>query len=338
MSQDITIAFAPHIRRPVSTRRIMLDVVIGLIPAIVAAAILFRFRGFAIIVTCVAWCAVTEWFCNLLRKRPNSLGDFSGVVTGMILGLSLPPALPLWAAAVGSVFAIAIGKMVFGGLGANVFNPAMAGRLFLTASFGILMTTWTVPATLDKAMPTVGPTNAIDTRTQATPLAWSKTAIKDKTGAWIYAERLPLWRSLLGEKSGCLGETSAAALLLGGLYLLIRRTISIHIPLAVLISAFIFASVAYLLNSEAYIQPFYHLTTGALLFGAFFIATDPVTAPMTARGQWVFGAIIGAFTMLVRIVGEYPEGFMYAVFLANGIRPLIDRFTRPVPVGGVPNV
>jgi len=338
MPQDITVTFAPHIRRPLSTRRIMLDVIISLVPALIAAGIFFRIRGLAVIAVCIAWCAATEWLCNLARKKPNSLGDFSAVVTGIILGLSLSPALPLWAAAIGAVFAIGIGKMVFGGLGANIFNPAMAGRLFLTASFGILMTTWTVPATLDGTMPTVSPTNAIDARTQATPLAWSKTAIKDRTGAWIYDERLPLRQSLLGEKAGCLGETSVVALLIGGAYLLIRRTIRIHIPLAILVSAFIFASIAYLLNSEAYVQPFYHLTSGALLFGAFFIATDPVTAPITVRGQWIFGIIIGVFTMLVRIVGEYPEGVMYAVFLANGVRPLIDRFAKPVPVGGVPHV
>ncbi len=337
MPQDITVTFAPHIRRPLSTRRIMLDVIIGLMPAVIAAAVFFRIRGLAVIAVCVAWCAATEWLCNLVRKKPNTLGDFSAVVTGIILGLSLPPALPLWAAAIGAVFAIGIGKMVFGGLGANIFNPAMAGRLFLTASFGILMTTWTVPATLDTTMPTVSPANAIDARTQATPLAWSKTAIKDKTGAWIYDERLPLWQSLLGEKAGCLGETSVIGLLIGGVYLLIRRTITIHIPLAVLASAFAFAGIAYLLDSEAYVQPVYHLTSGALLFGAFFIATDPVTAPMTIRGQWIFGILIGVFTMLVRIVGEYPEGVMYAVFLANGVRPLIDRFVKPVPVGGVPH-
>jgi len=338
MPQDFAVTFAPHIRRPLSTRRIMLDVIIGLVPALVAAGVFFRIRGLAVVAVCVIWCAATEWVCNLVRRKPNSLGDFSAVVTGIILGLSLSPALPLWAAAIGGVFAIGIGKMVFGGLGANIFNPAMAGRLFLTASFGILMTTWTVPATLDRTMPTVGPANTVDARTQATPLAWSKTAIKDKTGAWIYSRRLPLWQGLLGEKGGCLGETSVVALLIGGAYLLIRRTITIHIPLAVLVSAFIFAAIAYLLNSEAYVQPFYHLVSGALLFGAFFIATDPVTAPLTVRGLWIFGILIGAFTMLVRIVGEYPEGFMYAVFLANSVRPLIDKFARPVPVGGVPNV
>jgi len=287
----------------------------------------------------VAWSMAAEWTCNVIRKKPSSLGDLSAAVTGVILALSLPPALPLWAGAIGAVFAVAIGKMVFGGLGANIFNPAMVGRAFLTASFGVLMTTWTVPATLDPSQSQVGPESKFeDVRTQATPLAWSKIAIKDQTGAAIYNERHPFWRTMLGEEGGCLGETSALALLVGGLYLLIRRTISPHIPLAVLTSAFAVAGVACLVNSESYVQPFFHLTGGALLLGAFFIATDPVTAPLTARGQWIFGVLIGGFTMLVRIAGEYPEGFMYAVLLANSVRPLIDRLVRPVPAGGVPHV
>jgi len=338
MPQDITISFAPHIGQRLSTRRIMLDVVIGLLPAVIAAGIYFRARGLALVATCVVWSVATEWACNIFRKKPNSLGDFSAVVTGIILAMSLPLAMPLWAGAVGAVFAVGVGKMVFGGLGANIFNPAMVGRAFLTASFGILMTTWTVPATIDANLPQVGPDNVVDARTQATPLAWSKIAIKDENGARIYNERLPLWRSLLGEEAGCLGETSAIALLLGGIYLVVRKIIGVHIPLAVLTSAFAFGGIAYVINPDAYVQPFYHLTSGALLLGAFFIATDPVTAPLTVRGQWIFGAIIGGFTMLVRIVGEYPEGFMYAVLLANSVRPLIDRLVRPVPVGGKPNV
>jgi electron transport complex protein RnfD len=338
MPQEINVSFAPHIRQPLSTRRIMLDVLIGLTPAVIAAGVYFRGRGLALLAVCVAWCLATEWLCNLARKKPSSLGDLSAVITGVILAMSLPPAFPLWAGAIGSVFAIGIGKMVFGGLGANIFNPAMVGRAFLTASFGILMTTWTVPATLDANLPQVGPDNLVDARTQATPLAWSKTAIKDDNGASIYNERLPLWKSLLGEEAGSLGETSAVALLLGGLYLIARRTIGIHIPLAVLSSAFVVAGIAWLANSDAYVQPFYHLTSGALMLGAFFIATDPVTAPLTVRGQWIFGAIIGGFTVFVRIVGEYPEGFMYAVLLANSVRPMIDRFVRPIPVGGKPNV
>jgi electron transport complex protein RnfD len=162
-------------------------------------------------------------------------------------------------------------------------------------------------------------------------------AIKDENGARIYNERHPWWPNLLGEEAGSLGETGALALLLGGLYLVVRRIINIHIPLAVLVSAFAFAAVAYLISPDKYVSPFYHLTSGALLLGAFFIATDPVTAPLTVRGQWIFGVLIGGFTMLVRIAGEYPEGFMYAVLLANSVRPLIDIFGQPVPVGGVPH-
>ncbi len=335
----LSIAFAPHIRKALSTQRIMLDVVLGLVPAVIAAGIYFRLHGVLLIGVSIASCLAAESTCNLIRKRPNSLGDLSAVVTGVILALSLPPALPLWTAVLGAVFAIAIGKMVFGGLGANIFNPAMVGRAFLTASFGILMTTWIVPARIDPAMPTIAPTNDImDIRTQATPLAWSKVALKDGNGARIYNERHPLLPGLLGEKAGSLGETSALALLAGGLYLVVRRIINLHIPLAVLLSAFAVGTITYFIDPDKYVPPFYHLTSGALLLGAFFIATDPVTAPLTVRGQWIFGILIGGFTMLVRIVGEYPEGFMYAVLLANSVRPLIDRLVQPVPVGGVPHV
>lgn len=335
MPQEITVSFAPHIGQPLSTRRIMLDVVIGLVPAIIAAAIFFRVRGLVLITVCVAWCVAAEWVWNLIRRKPNSVGDLSAVVTGVILALSLPPALPFWTAAIGSVIAIIVGKMVFGGLGANVFNPAMVGRAFLTASFGLLMTAWTVPATMETGLSPVAPENMVNARTQATPLAWSKMAITDQNGAWIYNERMFV-PTIFGEVGGSLGETSVIALLVGGVYLLVRRTIGIHIPLAALLSAFVFAGIAYLIDSDAYVQPFYHLTSGALLFGAFFIATDPVTAPLTVRGMWLFGIGVGALTMLIRIVGRYPEGVMFAVLLMNGVTPLIDRLFRPVPAGGKP--
>lgn len=337
MPQDITVSFAPHIRKPLSTQRVMLDVLIGLIPLVVAAGIYFRLRGLLLIGVCVVWCVATEWVCNLIRRKPNSLGDLSAVVTGVILALSLPPALPFWTAAIGSVIAVGVGKMAFGGLGANVFNPAMVGRAFLTASFGMLMTTWTVPATIDHNLPQVGPENIVDARTQATPLGWSKIAIKDENGADIYNEQQFRW-TITGNVPGSLGETSVIAALLGGVWLLIRRTIDPHIPLAVLLSAFVFAGIAYLVNSDAYVQPFYHLASGALLFGAFFIATDPVTAPLTRRGMWLFGLGVGAITLLIRIVGKYPEGFMFAILVMNGLTPLIDKLFRRVPVGGKPRV
>ena len=334
---NITVSPAPHISQPVWTHRVMIDVVIGLVPAMAAAGYYFRLYALILICTCVISSVVTEWLCNLIRKKPNSLGDFSAVVTGVILALSLPPGLPIWAAVIGSVFSIAIGKMVFGGLGSNIFNPAMVGRAFLTASFGMMMTTWTVPATIDSAMPKIAPGNMLHARTQATPLGWSKIAIKDRNGAKIFNEE-QFDATLIGEVGGCLGETSAIALLIGGLYLLIRRTINFHIPLAVLLSAFVFGSIAYLIDPDAYMQPVFHLTSGGMLLCVFFIATDPVTAPLTRRGMWIFGAGVGAITMLIRIVGAYPEGIMFSVLLMNAVTPLIDRLCKRVPAGGKPGV
>jgi electron transport complex protein RnfD len=336
MLSDIRVSCAPHISQPLSTRSVMMDVIIGLAPAMAAAGYYFRFYALILICTCVISAVATEWLCNLIRKQPSSLGDFSAVVTGVILALSLPPALPFWAAIIGSSFAVAIGKMVFGGLGSNIFNPAMVGRAFLTTSFGMLMTTWTVPATIDVTMSKISPEQKVDARTQATPLAWSKTAIKDKSGAESYNSQ-QFKATFTGEVGGCLGETSAIALLIGALYLFIRRTITLHIPLAVILSAFIFAAIAYLINPDAYFQPIFHLTSGGMLLGAFFIATDPVTAPLTRRGMWLFGAGVGTITMLIRIVGEYPEGMMFAVLLMNGLTPLIDRLCKRIPAGGKPS-
>ena len=337
MLKDIRVSCAPHISEPLSTRSVMIDVVIGLVPAMAAAGYYFRFHAIILISTCILSCVATEWLCDRVRKKPNSLDDFSAVVTGIILALSLPPRLPIWAAVVGSAFSIAIGKMAFGGLGANIFNPAMVGRTFLSVSFGALMTSWTVPATIDPAMPTITQENALNVRTQATPLAWSKMAIKNELGADIYGEE-QFVATFTGEIGGCLGETSVIALFIGGLYLLIRRTINVHIPLAVLVSAFVFASIAYFLDSYVYVQPFFHLTSGGLLLCAFFIATDPVTAPLTRRGMWLFGIGVGTITMLIRIVGEYPEGVMFSVLLMNAVTPLIDRLFRRIPAGGKPSV
>jgi electron transport complex protein RnfD len=302
----------------------------------VAAGYYFRIYALILISTCCLSAVATEWLCNLIRKKTNSLGDFSAIVTGIILALSLPPSLPIWTAIIGTCFAVAIGKMVFGGLGANIFNPAMTGRAFLTASFGMLMTTWTVPATIDSAMPKIAADNRINARTQATPLAWSKQAIKTKKDAQLVNDEFKA--TFIGEVGGCLGETSALALLLGGFYLLIRRTTNLHIPLAVLSSSFIIGTIAYLINSDAYISPLVHLTSGGMLLGAFFIATDPVTSPLSTKGRWIFGIGVGTMTMLIRIVGEYPEGVMYAVLLMNAVTPLIDRFCKLVPAGGKPNV
>jgi len=341
MLGKIRVSCSPHISERLSTRSVMIDVIIALAPAMAVAAYFYRRYALMLIPVCVISCVLTEWLCNLIRKRPNSLGDFSAVVTGIILAFSLPPTLPIWAAAGGSAFSIAIGKMVFGGLGSNVFNPAMVGRAFMMASLGTMMTTWTVPASVDPNMSRIRQDNfimdAVYGTTQATPLAWSKMAIKDRLGAEYYSEK-QLTAAALGEVGGSLGVTCAIAILIGGAYMVIRKTIGIHIPLAVIASAFVFSGIAFLINADAYVPPMFHLASGSLLFGAFFIATDPVTAPLTRKGMWLFGAGVGTLTMLIRIVGEYPEGVMFAVLLMNAVTPLIDRLCKRVPTGGKPRV
>ena len=334
MLSKIIVSPSPHISKAHSTRSIMLDVIIALLPATIAAGWFFRLHAILVIGVCIISCLAAEWLCNYIRKKPNSLDDLSAVVTGLILALSLPPAVSWWVAVIGGFFAIAICKMVFGGLGSNIFNPAMASRAFLTASFGMLMTTWIVPAPIDISMPEIsaGGTDAI---TQATPLAWSKEAIKGKVNAKTVTTQLGA--TFTGRTGGCLGETSAVALLIGTVYLLIRKTISLHIPAAILISAFLFAGIANSINAESYVSPLLHLTGGGMLLCAFFIATDPVTAPLTTKGMWIFGIGTGALIMLIRIVGEYPEGVMYAVLIMNAVTPLIDRFCRLVPYGGKPD-
>jgi len=277
----------------------------------------------------------SEWICNVIRKKENSLWDLSAVVTGLILAFSLPPAIPLWAAVIGSAFAIIIAKMLFGGLGGNIFNPAMAARAFMTASFGALMTTWTVPATIDAPVRQITAANTAAT-SQATPLAWAKMALKGQ--ADVEEANWMVKNAFWGNVGGCLGETSSLALLIGGVYLLIRRTIPFHLPAAVLASAFVFAGIFYLVNPDKYAVPWLHLFGGSMLIGAFFIATDPVTAPLTTKGMWIFGVGVGALIMLIRLVGEYPEGVMYAVLIMNGVSPLIDRACKLVPAGGKPHV
>jgi len=351
MLSEITVSPAPHISQKLSTQRVMLDVIIGLAPAIAAAVWFFRLQAVWVLAVCIISCMVSEWICNVIRKKPNSLGDLSAVLTGIILAFSLPPTIPLWAAAIGSAFAIVITKMLFGGLGCNVFNPAMAARAFMAASLGALMTTWTVPATMGevsfkgqdaKTMARIHAENIYDgsaeqvALTQATPLAWAKSAQKGK--ADIQPVNRMVKPMFYGGVGGCLGETSSLALLIGGVYLLVRRTISFHIPAAVLIAAAVFVGVFYLISPAKYANPAFHLFSGGMLICAFFIATDPVTAPLSVKGMWIFGAGVGTLVMLIRLVGELPEGVMYAVLIMNALTPLIDRVCKLVPAGGKPNV
>jgi len=335
MLENISVSPSPHISKAHSTRSVMFDVVIGLAFPLAAAVIFFRLQAVFVIATCVVSCMLTEWICNIIRKKPSTLGDLSAVVTGVILAFSLPVSIPLWAAAVGGAVAIAIGKMVFGGLGSNIFNPAMVARTFMAASLGGLMTTWTVPATIDAEMPKIEISQSADAVTQATPLGWSKQAIKGE--AEIKNANSLRKPALWGSVGGCLGETSALAMILGGIYMLLRKTITYVIPTAVLGSAAVFAAIFWAVSPDKYADPLFHILSGSMLMCAIFIATDPVTAPLTRKGMWIFGIGVGVVIVLIRNVGGYPEGVMFSILLMNALSPLIERMCKLVPSGGKKN-
>jgi electron transport complex protein RnfD len=290
----------------------MFDVVLAMVPLFVAAIILYEAQAILLTAVTVAGCLATEAVFNAARGRKmDSLWDGSAVVTGMILAFSLPPHIDLYMAVVGGAVAIGLGKAVFGGLGQNLFNPAMVGRAFLMACFPAALTTWIDPAT--------------DAVTQATPLA----AMKFEAGT------VPALQNLfLGNVSGSLGESSALAVLIGGIYLLVRRTADWRQPLGMLVGASLFALIANLAAPETYEGVLMHLNSGALLFGAFFIATDYVGSPLTPKGRLIFGFGAGILVMVIRLFGGYPEGVMFSILMMNAITPLIERWTRPTPFGG----
>jgi len=316
----IHVAPAPHVSSgALTTRRMMLDVLIGLGPVLVAAAWVFRWYVAREIGICVVSCMAAEALFTAMRRRPTSLGDLSAVVTGMILALSLPGPAPWYVGVIGSFAAIGLGKVVFGGLGQNVFNPAMVGRAFVMIAFSSLLGASGAEGYVD-------PDSAVQVVTQATPMT---AAFKEGN----VAEGM-LWRLFLGNVNGSLGETSALACILGGLYLCLRRVASWEIPLGVIASAVVIGGIVNLADLGADWTVAHHLMGGALLFGAFFIATDPVTRPLTARGKLIFGLGLGALVMLIRMLSTYPEGVMFSVLIMNALTPLINRWTIPVPVGG----
>jgi electron transport complex protein RnfD len=297
-----------------TARRMMLDVVLALVPVVACSVWVFGLSSLVQITVCVACCLFSESLFSAMRGRANPLGDLSGLVTGLILALSLPWSAPWYVGAVASLAAIGFGKAVFGGLGFNLFNPAMVGRAFVMLSFSQQMGTAAY----------VRVDAAIDALTTATPLALAKSS------------EVPLPSSMdlfLGTVNGSLGETSALACLLGGLYLCWRGTASWQIPMGVLLGAGLLAAMGKGLGLTTY-PVLDQLMAGALFFGAFFIATDPVTSPLTRTGKFIFGFGVGVFALLIRLFSGYPEGVMFAVLLLNAVVPLINRWTVPRPFGG----
>lgn len=326
---QLVISSSPFVKRGVDTPAIMRHVIYALVPVMVASVYFFGLSALLIIVTCTVGAMVSEWVVGGGGPlRESRVTDGSAAVTGILLALTLPPGLPLWMAFLGSVFAIVVGKLLFGGLGHNVFNPSLTGRAFLQASFPVALTTWTahsnwsgfLPLRGDNlALPFVTPAAGVDAVTTATPLAMMKfesvmTRISDL---------------LLGSVSGSLGETSALLILLGGAYLAYRRFLNWRIPLGIFATVFAFATILHLVNGAKYPDGVHHLLSGGLVLGAVFMATDPVTSPVTPRGAWIFAVGVGLLVVLIRQFGGLPEGVMYSILLMNGATPLIDRWTQP---------
>jgi electron transport complex protein RnfD len=301
----LVLTSSPHVHSVDSVPAAMRDVIIALVPALFTALYFFRLPALLVILACVVSAYICEHICLKVMKKDVSTREYSAVVTGLLLAFCLPPTLPPWMAALGAAFAVIIAKHLFGGLGPNIFNPALIGRAFLLASFPVAMTTWVSP---------------VDGMTTASPLGIMKEAA---------GKHLPtLGQLFMGNVSGSLGETSVIALLIGGLYLLYRKQIDWRIPASYLGTVFVLMSITAAVKGESLWFPVFHLFAGGLFLGAFFMATDWVTSPVTKLGRIIFGTGCGLLVVLIRLKGGYPEGVCYSILLMNVATPLIDRYTK----------
>lgn len=299
---NLIVTSSPHRRDNISTQKIMLMVIIALMPSVVASAIYFGGRAILLIAVCVATCVLTEFICRKLMKRKQTISDLSACVTGILLALNLPVTLPIWEAVIGSFVAIAIVKQLFGGIGQNFANPAIVGRIVLMLSFTADMTTWAIPKYYQ---------NSGEIITGATPLVSGDASYLDL---------------FLGNVGGCLGETSAVAILIGGLFLIIMRVITPSAPIS-------FIGTVAILTAIVGGDVLYQVLAGGLLLGAFFMATDYSTTPITEKGRIIFGIGCGIITFVIRNYGGYPEGVSFSILLMNILTPYIDRLTMTKPVG-----
>jgi electron transport complex protein RnfD len=326
MSHLLTVSPSPHTKSDEIIPKIMRSVIVALIPVMVLSVIFFGLHSLRIMLAAVLSCVFFEYSIQkFILKVPPTVRDGSAVITGLLLAFNLPAGLPVGLIVLGSLVAIGIAKLSFGGLGQNPFNPALVGRVFLLISFPVQMTTWTANIT------------AADSFTGATPLGLLKEGIKSgKSLATLAGDaQIPGYLDMFwGNMSGSLGEISAVAIILGGVYLLWKKIITWHIPAAVLGSIFIFEGILWLIAPDRFMDPVFHLITGGVMLGAFFMATDLTTSPMTPLGKIIFGVGIGVITMCIRNFGAYPEGISFAILIMNGFTPLINAKIKPKRFGG----
>lgn len=328
MANKLIVSLSPHAHGTDSVEKNMYGVVIALIPALIVSFIYFGLGSAIVCCTSVLACVFFEWAITkfILKRERNTVLDGSAILTGLLLGFNLPSNLPVWIIIIGALVAIGIGKMTFGGLGCNPFNPALVGRAFLLVSFPVQMTTWPVPGQ-------TGISGYIDATSGATPLSIMKEAIKTSNADVL--NKLPDSLSLaMGNSAGCIGEVCALALILGGIYMIVRKIITWHIPVSILLTVFVFSGLMHLAN-PVYASPLDVLLTGGLMLGAIFMATDYVTSPMTSKGQIIYGVSIGVLTVVIRYFGAYPEGMSFAILIMNAFTPLINNYCKPKRFGEV---
>ncbi|MBR0041913.1 MAG: RnfABCDGE type electron transport complex subunit D [Bacteroides sp.] len=321
MGNKLFISNSPHVHSGDSVKKNMYGVLIALVPAFIASLVVFGMGALIVTLTSVAACVFFEWAIVkfLLKKDTCTVCDGSAILTGVLLAFNLPSNLPLWIIIIGALFAIGVGKMSFGGLGCNPFNPALVGRVFLLLSFPVQMTSWPVAAQFDAT-------------TAATPLALIKAG---------NFEALPDTLSLLLGNgaatvgAGCIGEVSELALIIGLIYMLWKKIITWHVPVSILLAVFVFAGIMHWINPTEFASPLYHLASGGLLLGACFMATDYVTSPMNHRGMLIYGVCIGLLTVIIRLFGAYPEGMSFAILIMNAFTPLINTYVKPKRFGEV---
>lgn len=320
---NLIISPSPHIHSRDSIEKNMYGVLIALIPAFICAIVFFGLGAITVTLTSVIACLVFEYLIQkyILKQQPT-IWDGSAIITGVLLAFNLPSSLPIWIVIIGALVAIGVGKMSFGGLGNNIFNPALVGRVFLLISFPVQMTTWPIPQGF----------STTDALTGATPLAIAKGAFK--TGQPISdalsAAGFSNGDLVLGNIGGSLGEVAALALLLGFAYMLIRKIITWHIPVTIFATVIIFSGILHLASPDQFAGPVFHLFTGGMMLGAIFMATDYVTSPMSPKGMFIYGVGIGLLTVIIRNFGAYPEGMSFAILIMNGFTPLINRYCKPM--------
>lgn len=325
MSKLLTVSPSPHVHSGDSTQKIMYRVAYAMIPALAWSVFVFGLDALRVTLIAVAACLAFEWLIQkYIVKITPTITDGSALITGILLAFNVPANLPWWIVIIGSLAAIGIGKLSFGGLGNNIFNPALVGRVFMLISFPVQMTSWPVNSR-----------SGTDAVTAATPLSIIKEGIKNGTPISDISHNLPSATDMLfGNIGGSLGEISALLLIVGGLYMLWKKVITWQIPISIIGTVTVIAAIFWMVNPEIYINPVYHVLTGGLMLGAIFMATDMVSSPMTPKGQIIYGVGIGVITIMIRMFGAYPEGISFAILIMNAVTPLINTYVKPKRFGG----